>query len=304
MTTAAPVLTERWQSREREAARLLKTAARHSYDPDRDLDWDAPPVPGLLYAPERQCTLYGTALWDGLTPAQRVELSKHEVASIACTGVWFEMILMQMLIRHAYDRDLATGHVRWTLTEIADECRHSAMFGRMVATFGCPSYTPSPFVRRLGRLCKTVSDSALTFGGTLYVEELLDGLQRESVRDESVQPLARAVSKVHVVEEARHIRFAREELARTAERLTGLKLQRARLQLALVAYFATTSLVHPQVYAAVGLDVTEAVEAARTNPHWRDAKRGAAAKAMELLQETGLIGGPTRRLWVRAGLLD
>ena len=42
-------------------------------------------------------------------------------------------------------------------------------------------------------------------------------------------------------------------------RLTGLTLRRARLQLVRVAYFAMTSLVNPQVCAAVGLAVAEAV---------------------------------------------
>lgn len=296
--------TAKSEVREQVAARLLKTAEKHSLDPDAEVDWAAPPVPGLLYAPEDQCTLYGTPLWDGLTREQQVELSKHEVASIACTGVWFELILMQMLVRHAYDRDLATGHVRWTLTEVADECRHSSMFGRMVQVLGCPSYRPAPHVVALGRLCKTVSDSFLTFGGTLYVEELLDGLQRAAMKDESVQPLARQVSRVHVVEEARHIRFAREELRLAAPRLQGRRRAHARLELALVAYYATTSLVHPQVYASVGLDVGEAVAAAAANPHWRQARRAAARGALEVLQETGLVGGPTRRLWVRAGMLD
>ncbi|MCW2776418.1 MAG: hypothetical protein JWN17_143, partial [Frankiales bacterium] len=194
--------------------------------------------------------------------------------------------------------------VRWTLTEVADECRHSSMFGRMVAVTGCPSYRPAPSVVRLGRLCKTVSDSFLTFGGTLYVEELLDGLQRAAMKDESVQPMARQVSRVHVVEEARHIRFAREELRLAAPRLTPRRRQHARLELAAVAYYATTSLVHPDVYASVGLDVPTAVAAAAANPHWKQAKRDAAKGAMEVLQETGLIGGPTRRLWVAAGLLD
>ena len=35
---------------------------------------------------------------------QRIELSKHEVASIASTGLWFEIILMQLLARYAYHR--------------------------------------------------------------------------------------------------------------------------------------------------------------------------------------------------------
>jgi len=156
----------------------------------------------------------------------------------------------------------------------------------------------------LGKLCKATSDSSLTFGGTLYVEEILDGLQRATVKDASVQPLSRAVSRVHVVEEARHIRFAREELRRAAPRLTGMRRARARWQIAAVAYFATRSLIHPQVYASVGLDVPTAVATAAANPHWRDAKREAAAKVMQVLDETGLIGGPSRRLWRAVGLRD
>ena len=50
--------------------------------------------------------------------------------------------------------------------------------------------------------------------GTMYVEEILDGLQRQAMDDESVQPLVRQVSRIHVIEEARHISYAREETLR------------------------------------------------------------------------------------------
>ncbi|MER7913911.1 VOC family protein, partial [Streptomyces sp. NPDC096068] len=31
------------------------------------------------------------------------DLSRHEAASLASLGVWFEIILMQLLVRHIYD---------------------------------------------------------------------------------------------------------------------------------------------------------------------------------------------------------
>ncbi len=46
-------------SREELAGRLLRTAARHALDPDVEVDWSAPPVPGLLWMPEHRVTLYG-----------------------------------------------------------------------------------------------------------------------------------------------------------------------------------------------------------------------------------------------------
>ena len=47
----------------------------------------------------------------------------------------------------------------------------------------------------------------------LVAEEITDRLQREMVNDEDVHPLVRMVNRIHVVEEARHVRFAREEVA-------------------------------------------------------------------------------------------
>src|SRR5215475_2432575 len=91
--------------RERLAERLLRSSAAHNYDPDVDIDWSAPFVPGTFYILEHRCSLYGTALWDQLGPDQRIELSKHELASIFSTGIWLELLLMRLLIRMAYRTD-------------------------------------------------------------------------------------------------------------------------------------------------------------------------------------------------------
>ena len=39
-------------------------------------------------------------------------------------------------------------------------------------------------------------------------------MQREAMTDEQVEPLTPAVARLHVTEEARHMRYAREELIR------------------------------------------------------------------------------------------
>ena len=87
-------------------------------------------------------SLYGTHLWDGLTEEQRITLSQHEVASIASVGLWFELLLMQMMLRDLYDDDPTGAHMHYALTEVADECRHSTMFGKSIAHFGVPAYGP------------------------------------------------------------------------------------------------------------------------------------------------------------------
>jgi hypothetical protein len=288
----------------RTAERLLASAARVSFDPQVDIDWDAPPVPGLWYAPPERSTLYGTDLWERMSEDQRIELTRHEVASIASVGIWFETILTQMLVRSLYDRSRTDAHARFAFTEIAEECRHSMMFGRMIETLGCPDYGPGRLAHVLGRPFKTLSNGTLTFAGALYAEEILDALQREAMTDERVQPLVRAVSRIHVIEEARHMRYARDETVRQVAELGRVERTVSRGVLGVVAVTATARLVHPGVYAAVGLDRREAVAAARTNPHWAATRRHAARKAVDFFTEQGLITALDRRVfWRTTGLV-
>ncbi|HYZ37352.1 MAG TPA: diiron oxygenase [Pseudonocardiaceae bacterium] len=301
VTSAVDPTASAVPDREVTAQRLLKTSAKHSYDPAVEIDWDAPLAPDRYYLDPRRSSLYGTALWDQMSEQQRIALTRHELASLYNMGIWFETILMQMLIRHIYDRPKGSAHARYGYTEIADECRHSVMFSRAAEKFGGSDYGPGWFVQHLGRLLKTTSTNTLTFGGALYVEEILDALQREQMVDESLQPIVQKVSWIHVVEEARHIRYAREELLRQRPRLGPLGRAYSRFILALVVYFSTTRLIDPKVYAAVGLDVDEAVAAAAANPHWRQTKQFAARKIIDLFTQVGLIGW--KPLWRRAGVL-
>jgi P-aminobenzoate N-oxygenase AurF len=291
-------------ARERTGERLLRSSATATYDPVVDIDWDAPLEPDRFFAPPHRLSLYGTDLWEQLTAEQRIELSRHEVASIASVGIWFETILMQMLVRHTYDKDPTSAHVQYAYTEIGDECRHSTMFGKMIDRFGAPYYKPQPVVHGLGRLYKTVSNGPMTFAGALLVEEMLDQLQREARDDESLQPLVRMVSHVHVVEEARHMRYAREEAAREWVGLGWASRQWTKFMVGGVALFASSQLIHPQVYAAIGLDPKPATRIAAANPHWRRSRAWAARRVTATLQEYGMIGGLGKRFWKRAGLLD
>lgn len=202
------------KDREQIAERLLESSAKHSFDPDKELDWDAPPIEGKYYWPPELLSLYDTPLWKKMGEEQRIDLSRHEAAALGSLGIWFEIILMQLLVRHIYDKSLTSNHVRYALTEIADECRHSMMFARMIQKAEVPAYPVSRVNHNLARVLKTISTTPGSFACTLLGEEILDWMQRLTFPDERVQPLVRGVTRIHVIEEARHVRYAREELRR------------------------------------------------------------------------------------------
>lgn len=291
------------RDRERLAERLLEASRKHSYDPDTELDWDAAFEDGKWYWPPELVSLYGTPLWRRMSEEQRIDLSRHEAASLASLGIWFEIILMQLLVRHVYDKPLTGSHVGYALTEIADECRHSMMFARLIRKSGTGEYPVPRVHHNLGRVLKTVSTTPGSFAATLLGEEILDWMQRLTFPDERVQPLVRGVTRIHVVEEARHVRYAREELRRQMVTAPRWEREFTRLSCGEAARVFSTCFVNPAVYDAVGLDRRQAVAEVRASGHRREVMQSGAKRLTDFLDDIGVLRGPGRRLWRSSGLL-
>lgn len=303
--TATPQLDQDRQldDRDKTALRLLRSSSKNSYDPLLDIDWDAPIPADKPYMPLERVSLYGTKLWDEMSDAQRVELSRQEMASIAGTGLWFEIVLVQLLARYVYHQDPQAPHTQYALTEIGDETRHIIMFAKSISASGCPTYRPPRFVHQLARLYKATARGPAVFAPVLVAEEVTDRLQRATMNDESINPLVRMVNRIHVVEEARHVRFAREELARLNARSGPVARLINNLSSAAVAAFVVSSLINPAVYDTVGLDRKRAVREARSNPNNHATRRWLGEKIMAFLDEQGMVTRTSRPIYRLVHLL-
>ncbi|HZM74283.1 MAG TPA: diiron oxygenase, partial [Candidatus Limnocylindrales bacterium] len=149
---------------------------------------------------------------------------------------------------------------------------------------------PGRFDHALGRFLKATATGPHMYAAILIAEEILDSFQREIMADDSLQPLIRMVSRIHVIEEARHIRFAKQELARQVEAANPVRMAYSRLVIARAAYAVVANLVQPGVYTAVGIPARVGQRAARQPPLPADAAVGGR-------QDCGLPerSGPHRR---------
>ncbi|MGI8761776.1 MAG: AurF N-oxygenase family protein [Jatrophihabitantaceae bacterium] len=289
--------TQLLDNRDKTALRLLGSSSRNSYDPLLDIDWDADIDVDRAYMPLERVSLYGTKLWDEMSEQQRIELSRHELASIASTGLWFEIILIQMLTRYAYHQDPQSPHTQYALTEIGDETRHVIMFAKALERMNCPTYRPPRYVHHLARLYKATARGTALFAPVLVAEEVTDRLQRATMNDETINPLIRMVNRIHVVEEARHVRFAREEVARLMPRLGPIGRVVNNTVAAVVGAIVVSVLINPDVYEAVGLERKRAVREARENPHNHDTRRWLGEKIMNFLDEQGMVTWSSRPIY-------
>jgi hypothetical protein len=279
------------------ATRLLGSTSKNSYDPDLDIDWDAPVDLDMQFMPYQRVSLYGTPLWERMSEQQRRDLSRYELISFASTGLWFEIVLIQMLARWTYHHDPQDPRTQYALAEIGDETRHVLMFAKAIGRFGSRTYQPRRLVRQLARIYKATAGGPALFAPTLVAEEITDRFQRETVNDEAVHPLVRMVNRIHIVEEARHVRFAREEVARQMAEIRPLRKVISNLVSAIVAGFVVSSLISPDVYRDAGLDVDEAVRAAQKNLNAAANRRWMAEKIMAFLTEQGMVTWYTRPIY-------
>ncbi|MFE5090158.1 diiron oxygenase [Streptomyces sp. NPDC056638] len=291
------------RDREQIAERLLESSAKHSFDPDKELDWESAAEDGKWFWPPELVSLYDTPLWRRMSEEQRSDLARHEAASLASLGIWFEIILMQLLVRHIYDKPVTSNHVRYALTEIADECRHSMMFGRMIKWSGSPDYPVPRVYHNLARVLKTMSTTPGSFAATLLGEEILDWMQRLTFPDERVQTLVRGVTRIHVVEEARHVRYAREELRRQMVTAPRWERELTRVSCGEAARVFSVCFINPLVYENVGLDRREAVAQVKASGHRAEIMQTGAKRLTDFLDDIGVLNGVGRRLWKSSGLL-
>lgn len=128
-------------------------------------------------------------------------------------------------------------------------------------------------------------------------------MQRDWMRDERVVPFVRTINNIHVVEESRHMMFAREETRKHLARAGRVRRRIHAVMIAIAAYVIVTSMVNREVYANAGLDEERALREARANEHHRSMVRASCSGLMEFLSSCGLLTRPALFFYKRAHLI-
>ncbi|GAA4641505.1 AurF N-oxygenase family protein [Gordonia humi] len=285
------------------SARLVASSTRLSRNAMTEIDWAAPMDPSHYGCSPEWSTLYGTDYWNELTEQQRVTLTRHEFASIMNIGIWFEMLLQELVLRDQYLGDYHRPEFQFALTEIADECRHSIMFAKASEKMVGTTYRPSPAIGRVGRIFQHTARGAVSYAGILVAEEILDVFQRGCMRDDRVLPFIRTVNEIHVLEESRHMKYAREQVRESMRDMRPTTRRFCALYTSVGAMEIVRNLVRPQAYADAGLDVGRAIDERRGNRHFHAMVRSNCTHLMEFLDEVGLLTPAARKNYRRVHMI-
>jgi hypothetical protein len=300
---ASPVKIPATVTREEFSERLLKGSVKKSYAPVVDIDWDAPLDPDKFFVPPRMVSLYGTALWDGMSRAQQIELSRQEFVNTLSAGISFENILNQALLRDMMHKDPTSRATHYALTELGDETRHMIMFGKAIERVEAKPVRPRLYQRMVINTLPLAFRGSLLWVAALIGEEIFDALQRQMMDDPELQPMVQRLMRIHVTEEARHIQFARDGLRKRVAEMPRLnKIWIANLN-GLGGLFFRYLFTSPVPYRRTGLDAKAARRIARNNPRYHEVRVMGFAPLAAFLNEVGLMGPIARRLWTRTKFL-
>lgn len=286
---------------------LNEASLRRVVEPEHELDFALGAAPVL---PRELLTVDGVSLGRELADDDCVHLAREELASMLQSGIAFEAVLDAVFsYRLAEADDLTDPQYSYMLHEVGEETRHQRAFLRLLRELRPTAR--NPFDRPIGRAFQRVQlrillHSPAYFGVLLLAgEEIPDLLQSLTIDHDGVDPAVRAVNRYHRQEEARHLAFARVMLPEwwaTASRVERFRVR--HLAPAMIRFLFMT-MVHPGVYATVGLPPWRTWRA--VNRH--ETRRALLAEATRpivrtLLDATVLRAGRVPRGWRALAQVD
>ena len=195
---------------------LLRQLSANS-DPYRDplavLDWRSLSLDHYWLPPEA-LSLHGLAEFDALSEAAKIRLSQYEMLGLAQASAQIERVFLELSASR-----LASAHesaeYAYLLHALREDAGHSLMFLKLGSASGLslPSWRGA-LPRIAGPATRAVLRGPVYWSMLVIGEDIPDKLNRFVRRQvcARLSPLVRQMMTLHMVDEARHIAYARQRL--------------------------------------------------------------------------------------------
>lgn len=283
---------------------LLESAKRLSFDSRNPLVYQLEPGDDERHGMTPQWSpLFGTPMWDSMSESDRVQVTRNEVAQFLSVGIWLEVGLQVALLRASHSANPARPDIKFLFNECADENLHSLMFANAIESIGSKFYPRDRMLDFFGWVFRHIAWDEVAYGIVLAGEEIFDVMQRDWMTSDDVAAPIRRSAYIHVVEESRHMAYARRKIR---DRLIGLSRFRrfmSTLIIALGTHVIAKSLINRRIYDDLGLDWDVVRSNIDENEHHRMMFRRAAEPFIEFLSKEGLLNFGARWIYRKSNLL-
>ncbi len=286
-------------------ARLSHQSVVKHYDAYADVPWDDPEYAidpnDPRFALPADDPLGATAWYRAQPPEIRARLGLHLFATFARVGWTFESILKRGILEYVDTLPDDAPEFRYAYHEVIEEAQHSLIFHEFVMRTGLQVRPP----RILGKAQRQVIRFGRRFPELFFMlvlsgEDPIDWFQRRMLQSGTeLHPLLERISRIHILEEARHMSFARHFLRRHVPQLGRFKMAMLQLRTPVIFKISAGIMMRPSghLVRTYGIPAEVMREAyGRGSAHERLTLE-ALRKPRELCRELGILNSRSAVLW-------
>ncbi|MDV6271387.1 AurF N-oxygenase family protein [Rhodococcus globerulus] len=283
---------------------LLESAKRLSFDSRNPLIYQPEPGDDERHGMTPQWSpLFDTPMWERMSESERVRVTRNEVAQFLSVGIWLEVGLQVALLRASHSANPARPDIKFLFNECADENLHSLMFANAIESIGSKFYPRDRMLDFFGWVFRHIAWDEVAYGIVLAGEEIFDVMQRDWMTSGNVAAPIRRSAYIHVVEESRHMAYARRKIRDQLIGLSRVRRFMSTLIIAMGTHVIAKSLINRRIYDDLGLDWNDVRSNIDENEHHRMMFRRAAEPFIEFLSQEGLLNFGARWIYRKSNLL-
>jgi hypothetical protein len=237
-----------------EIERLITISKERPLLPETFVPWHLEPVSTDIFLPEFLTSLHGLEIYDTLSPAQKLELGRHELVQVIASYAWGECLFCLFMTRHILTLPLDDVEHRFLLRELIEEFRHQEMFGQAINKLGGKPIRQSGLHKFLGQFSNKYLPADYLFMGSVSVELVTDIYGNYARKAPNIYPVLKKMFDLHNIEEARHILFTKNLLKTYAAKAGYIKRTLYSYVILFNILFVRTMYVKKEIFERIGLE--------------------------------------------------
>ena len=292
-----------YENTRRRLVRLYENAKRDQWNSTERLDWsvDVDPARGLV--PDMGIGIYGTPMWDKLTPGEVEQLRHEAITWQLCQFLHGEQGALLATAQIVDSVPWFEGK-QYGATQVMDEARHVEVYRRFIAEKLQHEYPVNPELKSL--LDQILSDSRwdMKFLGMQIIVEGLALAAFGTIRDTAQNTLLRDLTAAVMEDESRHVAFGVLSLREFCRDLTEAQREEREDFVYEACVLMRDRITNREVWESMGLDADECIEHADQSHIAKEFRYRLFSKIVPNVKSLGLLSDRQRERFQALGILQ
>ncbi len=283
--------------------RLYENAKRDQWNATTRLDWSTDVDPRSELVPDMAIGIWGTPMWEKLTPQERERLRHEAITWQLCQFLHGEQ---GALLATAQIVDTVPWYEakQYGATQVMDEARHVEVYRRFVQEKLEHEYPVNPQLKQLLDLILSDSRWDIKFLGMQIMVEGLALAAFGTMRDTTNNALLRDLTAAVMEDESRHVAFGVLSLREFCQTVTEKERQEREDFVYEAAVLMRDRILNREVWEAMGMDADACIAVALESPLSQEFRRRLFSKIVPNVKSLGLLSDRQRARFAALGVLE